>query len=370
MSTKIVIQDLQARVQEVIDGLVAEDRETGIQVAVYKDGKLVVDAVAGVADSQTGRLVTSDTPFHAASVGKGVVATTVHCLAERGLIDYAMPIVHLWPEFGAHGKEKATVAHALTHSAGVPGLPADITPEDLCDWQGMCDIVAQQKPWWPPGTATGYHGWTYGWLLGEIVRRATNKPVSQVLREEITEPLKISDEMFFGVPEAAMPRMARLEDGNWSHTLDMWQQHMPQFPRTAPARVLPTADLANRPDILRADIPAVARMSARAVARSYAALIGPTDGVKLISRQRLTQATAIATEQIDEIFGNRIFKGLGYFIGPTETQERPSTFGTHGGGGSAVIADIDNNLTFAVTKNRLTAGSPELSTMIAALIYA
>jgi CubicO group peptidase (beta-lactamase class C family) len=118
------MSDIQTQVQETIDRLVDSGAERGLQVAVYRRGELVVDAVAGVADPATGRQVTSDTPFYCYSVGKGATATVAHVLAERGVFGYDTPIVELWAEFGAHGKESAAVRHALTHSVGVPGVPA------------------------------------------------------------------------------------------------------------------------------------------------------------------------------------------------------------------------------------------------------
>ena len=133
---------LQQQVQEAIDGMVRSGAERGLQVSVYRDGEPVVDAVAGVADPKTGRPVTPETPVYVYSVGKGATATVAHVLAERGAFDYDTPIADLWPEFGANGKETATVRHALTHTVGVPGIPADTTPEDLCDWDKMCAVIA------------------------------------------------------------------------------------------------------------------------------------------------------------------------------------------------------------------------------------
>jgi CubicO group peptidase (beta-lactamase class C family) len=142
------MNDIQQRVQEAVDRLVELGAERGLQVAVYRNDELVVDAVAGVADPATGRPVTSDTPFYAYSVGKGATATVAHELVERGVFGYDTPIVELWPEFGAHGKEATTVRQVLTHTVGVPGVPADTTPEDLCDWHKMCAVIADAEPWW------------------------------------------------------------------------------------------------------------------------------------------------------------------------------------------------------------------------------
>src|SRR5215207_5720854 len=137
-----IMNDIQYQVQQAIDQLVESGAERGLQVAVYRHGEPVVDAVAGVADPATGRLVTSETPFFSYSIGKGVAATVVHVLAERGAIAYDTPIAELWPEFGAHGKDKATVRHVLSQSVGVPGLPPGLTVDDLCDWDKMCAIIA------------------------------------------------------------------------------------------------------------------------------------------------------------------------------------------------------------------------------------
>ena len=119
---------MQEEIQATIDKLVASGAERGVQVAVYRDGEQVVDAVAGVADPASGRPVTSDTPFYSYSVGKGVTAAVVHVLVERGAFGYDTRIAELWPEFGAHGKQAVTVRQVLDHSAGVPGMPLDTTP--------------------------------------------------------------------------------------------------------------------------------------------------------------------------------------------------------------------------------------------------
>src|SRR5687768_15687905 len=131
------MSELQKHVQTAIDQLVESDAEQGVQVAVYRDGRQIVDAVAGLADPRTGRPVTSATPFYNFSIGKGATATVAHVLVERGLFGYDTPVVELWPEFGAHGKEGVTVRHVLSHSAGLPGVPLDSTPQDMCDWDKM-----------------------------------------------------------------------------------------------------------------------------------------------------------------------------------------------------------------------------------------
>src|SRR3712207_2218321 len=283
------MNDIHQQVQRVIDQLVESGAERGLQVAVYRHGEPVVDAVAGVADPKTGRPVTSDTPFFSFSIGKGVAATVAHVLAERGLFDYDTPIVELWPEFGAHGKEKATIRHALSQSAGVPGLPPEVTVGDMCDWEKMCAIIADSEPWWEPGTTIGYHAVTWGYVVGEIVRRATGKPISQVLREEVAEPLGVADELFFAIPESEQGRLARLEDAPIPPEMAAAMAEMPEdspILKVGPAECT-TAAYGNRADVRSANIPAGGTTTARAVARMYAALLGEVDGVRLISPERL-----------------------------------------------------------------------------------
>ncbi len=350
------MNDLQHQVQEAIDGLVESGAERGLQVAVYRHGEPVVDAVAGVADHDTRRPVTPDTPFYTYSTGKGATATVAHVLVERGAFDYDTPIIELWSEFGAHGKEGATLRHALTHSVGVPGIPADTTPEDLCDWEKMCAVIADAEPWWEPGTKTAYHAYTFGYIVGEIVRRATGKLISQVLREDVAGPLGVADELFFGVPESELGRLARLEDEEGSAEFLAAMPDDSPILKWGPRATFPTADFGNRPDVLMADIPAGGKTSARAMARMYAALLGEVDGVRLLSPERLREISAPAFSGEDQIMGGPSTWALGYSVGRIGggAQENPTEFGMGGAGGSYAYADTATGVAFALTKNRLT----------------
>jgi len=350
------MSEVQTQVQEAIDQLVESGAERGVQVAVYRHGEQIVDAVAGVADPTTGRPVTADTVFYNFSIVKGAAATVAHVLAERGLFGYDTPVAELWPEFGTHGKQAVTVRQVLDHSAGVPGIPPDTTPEDLCDWDKMCAAVADAEPWWEPGTKVGYHAYTFGYIIGEIVRRTTGKPISQVLREEVAGPLGVAEELWFGMPVSEHHRLARLEDAPGAEEMAAaMPPDLPMF-KAGPLTVFPTAQLGNRTDILEADIPAGGKTSARAIARMYAALLGEVDGVRLLSPERLRAATAVSTSGTDEVFGMPSAWGLGYSIGllGSTPQDSPTAFGVGGAGGSFAYGDTASGIAFAVTKNRLT----------------
>jgi CubicO group peptidase (beta-lactamase class C family) len=354
------MDDLQRQVQEAIDRLVESGAERGVQVAVYRDGRQVVDAVAGVTDPAGGRPVDAGTVFYNFSIVKGATATIAHLLAERGLFGYDTPVAELWPEFAAHGKQAVTVRQVLDHTAGVPGIPLDTTVEDLCDWDRMCAAIADAELWWEPGTKVGYHAYTFGYIVGELVRRVTGKPISQVLLEEVAGPLGVAGELWFGMPAAEQHRLARLEDepGAAEQAAQMMASLPPDLPmfRSAPPELFPNAAFGNRPDVLAADIPAGGKTSARAIARMYAALLGEVDGVRLLTPERLAEATAVSSSGPDEVFGQPTAWGLGYGIGgPTgDAQGAPAVFGLGGVGGSFACGDTATGVAWAVTKNRVS----------------
>ena len=343
---------LQQQVQEAIDEMVASGAEDGLQVAVVHEGRVLVDAVAGVADPRTGQPVAPDTLFFATSTGKGAATSVAHVLVERGSLSYEQRVADVWREFGAHGKGDVTLRDVLVHAAGVPGLWPDIAPEDLGDWDRVCAFIADQRPWWPPGEATGYHALTFGFVLGEFVRRATGRTLASALREEITAPLGIADELFFGVPDRLLPQVAHQgPDGAEP------PRPAPGSPldRAVPPAVQPTAVFANRPDVLRADIPAQGTMSARAAARMYAALLGHIDGIELVSPKRRATMAAPAFTGTDQVVGFPSTWALGYStarFGGVESRAG-STFGMAGSNGSAAHADIDSGVAVAVMRNRV-----------------
>lgn len=355
---------LQAQVQKTIDGLVAAGREIGVQIAAYLDGRLIVNAVSGLADDSTGNKVTPDTPFFSFSTGKGLTSTAVHVLAEQGKITYDLRLAEVWPEYAKHDKGRTTLRDVLTHSAGVPQLPSYVSPEDLLDWDRMCRTIAMSAPLWEPGTRHGYHAWTYGWLVGETVRRATGRLITWVLAEDIAAPLHADRELFFGVPDKIpLGHLARLKDRNWAQAMETISEHLPNFNTVAPPGVRPDATLGNRRDILRADIPAVGTVSARGIARMYAALMGEVDGVRLISPDRLRLITTLLTDGPDWALGSDLPKVLGY-----AAEVGGSRFGWGGMGGSLAGFYPDLNLAVACTKNYLGTNDGDPMEGIAELI--
>lgn len=221
--------------------------------------------------------------------------------------------------------------------------------------EDVCVAIADAELWWEPGTKVGYHAYTFGYIVGEIASRVTGKPIGQVLRDDVTTPLGITDELYFGMPESEHSRLARLEDAPSEWDLSAMPDDLPMF-RAGPISLFPTAELGNRTDLLLADIPAGGKTTARAIARMYAALLGEVDGVRLVSPERLRELSTSTVTGVDEVFGMASSWGLGFSVGRpgAEPDEAPTVFGMAGAGGSGAYADTASGISFAVTKNRMT----------------
>jgi CubicO group peptidase (beta-lactamase class C family) len=332
------------RVQALLDELVGSGVEVGLQVAAYREGELVLDTWAGVADEESGRPVDADTLFVMFSATKGVTATAIHMLVERGELDYEAPVARYWPEFGKHGKERVTLRHALAHQAGVPQMPEGATPELMADWDAVCAAIADLTPLWEPGSRTQYHGMTFGWILGEVLRRVDGRTVREFVRQEIAGPIGATD-LNIGITAADEGRVARLRAAPGSSTTI-------------------SADRWNRPEMHQAIIPAAGGLfNARSLARLYAVLAagGELDGIRLLPRERIETARQQQTRPEDAAEVGMVF-GLGYRLGSPVYPEwgllralgsDPRVFGHTGAGGSLGFADPERRFAFALTKNLL-----------------
>jgi CubicO group peptidase (beta-lactamase class C family) len=366
--------DIQETVATVADELVGSGAERGLQVAAYVGQQPVVDVAAGVADPGTGRPVRPGTLFYNWSIGKGATATLVHRLVDAGQLAYDTPVAEVWPEFAAtdpattrpprgpreaadprritkHGKQAITVRQVLNHSAGVPGLPPDVPLESVCSWPAMVAALEDAEPWWEPGTKVGYHAYTFGHLAGEIVRRVTGRALGDVLGD-LTAAIGLPGEIRYGIGPDETVDLAVLEDapseGDWTAELP---DDLPML-RAAPRALLPTAAFGNDPRVVAADIPAGAKVTARALARMYAGWLGPVDGAEIVSVRRRAEATAESSSGPDQIFGNDSRWALGFALGlPWDEPGSARVFGMAGAGGSWAGADPDRGVAVAVTRN-------------------
>ena len=361
------MSDIQEIVAEIADGLVASGTERGLQVTAYVDQQPVVDVVAGVADPGTGRPVEPGTLFYNWSIGKGATATLVHRLVDAGSLGYDTRIADLWPEFARHGKQSITVRQVLNHSAGVPGLPADTTPEAVCSWERMIAALEDAEPWWEPGTKVGYHAYTFGYLAGEIARRASGHELGDLL-DDLTTTIGRPGEIRFGMPATEASGLAVLEDApsetDWSEI----PADLPMF-RAAPLSVFPSAAFGNDLRVIAADIPAGAKVTARALARMYAGWLGEVDGARLVSAQRLAEASAESWSGPDQVYGNESRWGLGFGLGlPWDEAGSARVFGMAGAGGSWAGADPERGVAVAVTKNVLSMDFETVTTVVGAIL--
>ncbi|MEP6871643.1 MAG: serine hydrolase domain-containing protein [Anaerolineaceae bacterium] len=354
---------INAKVHALITRQVAEGKQLGVQVAAYRHGEMIVDAWTGAFGPGDDRPVKADTLFNCFSTTKGVAATALHILADRGEIAYDAPVAKYWPEFAANGKAGVTVAQAMSHQAGLHTTPP---MEITLNWEAALDYVANLEPAWAPGTATGYHATTFGFIVGGIVRGATGRHLKDVIAEEIAAPLGVPAEMYVGIPDGIEDRLATLQppprsDPSAPNPLSMLPKDHDFF--KAMPQDSDSAIDANAMNVRKACVPAWnGHFTARALARMYGALAngGRVDGARLVSKERIAKMSAIQTEQADRVIFMPIPKSIGFFNGgvwamgkPGVNGPRRTSFGHSGLGGSTAFADPEVGLSVAVTLNKM-----------------
>lgn len=350
---------LTQRLTDHIDAAIASGHEEGIQLAVYHHGQLIVDITHGTRDD-AGTPLRPDDMTMGWSTSKGITATCMHILAERGLIAYDDAIADYWPAFAAHGKQTISIRHIMSHTAGIPFLPQNVTNDTLADYAAICAIVADLHPVSRPGQVAAYHGLTYGWPLAQVLEAVDGRPFGQFVQDEICQPLGITD-LFFGLPSTRRPDVAR-----FSH--DLGPDAYADNPHANPCVQ------GNHPGIHATCMPANNMLaSARAIARVYASLIGDgVDGVRMLPPHRIAQATTVQRWSMDEVIQAVRGFGLGYFLGESLpiNETRDTTFGHNGLGGSVGFADPVLGIAFALTKTRLTMNphTPALAAKLADIV--
>jgi CubicO group peptidase (beta-lactamase class C family) len=372
----------------------ADHGELGAAVAVYVDGEKKADLWGGVADAATGRPWARDTLVLVFSVTKGATGVLCALLAEQGRLDLDAPVARYWPEFAVNGKADVTVRHVLSHTAGLPVMEADLTVEELIDGRPAAAALAAQRPLWEPGTRHGYHGLTYGWLTGEIVRRATGQTVGELFAAEVAAPLGL--DFHIGLPERSAARLAPLIDPPVADpaAVETAIAALPDPEARAVARDIiaamsdpaslmyrmamcngtlptPAALLWNRRDLHAAEQPAANGVTdACSLARMYAACVGEVDGTRLLSAAALAAATREQAAGTDQVmpFRNRFATG---FTLPSPSLRLLSghSFGQLGASGALGFGDSAHRVGLGYVTN-LIGGAPEGDPRPAALVSA
>ncbi|ARF62604.1 esterase [Streptomyces violaceoruber] len=362
-------------VREAFAANFARREDIGAAVCVYQDGRPVVDLWAGVADPDTGRPWERDTLQLVYSATKGVTATAAHLLAQRGALDLDAPVAEYWPEFAANGKVGIPVRWLLSHQAGLVALDEPVPLGKALAWHPMTAALAAQCPQWIPGTAHGYHGRTWGWLVGEVIRRVSGRTPGCFFAEEIARPLGL--DFFIGLPAGERDRVSRMvyrkpdvdlttvpEESVPEDLRDLvaaWRD-----PNSLSNRAFAVTDPANidfdSPEVQAAELPSSNGIgTAHALARMHAALIGEVDGVRLLTPETLASATEEQASGQDRVMLAPSRFSTGYML-PTTTipMTGPSAFGHTGRGGSLGFADPKHGIAFGYVMNHIIGGPDDL----------
>jgi CubicO group peptidase (beta-lactamase class C family) len=360
------------RVRDVFAANFASDGEIGAGVCVYRDGRPVVDLWGGIADPDAGRPWTSDTLQLVYSVTKAAASACAHLLVQRGELDLDAPVSNYWPEFAAEGKERIPVRWLLSHRAGLPALDKPVPVADALAWDPVIEALARQRPFWEPGTRHGYHAQTFGFLVGEVVRRVAGRTIGRFFAEEIAEPNGI--EFWIGLPAELESRVSTLielpaetlsPDADLSNLSPQMRDMIVAFtdPNSLSMRAFgltePSFDVNSR-EVHAAELPASNGIcTARGIARFYAGLIGEVDGrPPILAEDTLRRALVEQSIGMDEILKRPSRLALGFMLSIDGGFELggPTSFGHPGKGGALGFADARRGLAFGYAPNRMHTG--------------
>ncbi|MEU1483504.1 serine hydrolase domain-containing protein [Streptomyces sp. NPDC005752] len=353
--------DRFAAVRDAFAANFAERDELGAAVTVLLDGRPVVDLWGGWADGDRTRPWERDTVVNVWSTTKGPTALCAHILVDRGLLDLDAPVAAYWPEFAAAGKESVRVRHLLSHRSGVAGLRDPHTLAELYDWEVTTARLAATEPWWEPGTRSGYHAISYGFLVGEVVRRITGLLPGEFLRREITGPLGI--DFSVGLPEKDADRVAELVQPK-----DVSREQAALFALMEPVAIASLLNpgtgtaAANTPEWRAAEIPAAnGHGTARAVAALYGILAGrgTLDGRRILSEEAAERVREGQGSCRDLVLGagfaHETELGLGLWLSGANGSygPNPRAVGHDGAGGSCGLADPEAGIALGYVMNRM-----------------
>ncbi len=359
-------------VQEAFAYNFEKGRETGAAICVHLDGRPVVDIYGGHFDRKGTKPYDADTLQLVFSTTKGATAMCANLLAQRGELDLAAPVAHYWPEFAQAGKEDIPVLYLLTHQAGLPAVDRTLTAEEVQAWDPICAALAEQAPIWEPGKAHGYHALTYGWLVGEVVRRVSGRSLGTYFAEEVAGPLGL--DFWIGLPAEYEPRVSPISGGSVipGGIAEGAGAEPGGFASTLMARALNAAGAFGERGWMNArawhaaEVPAANGITnATSLSRLYAGLIGTVDGgpaEPLLTSAQIDEARTVRTFGPDQCFLTLGFPmeqkiGQGFWVSsPYSPFGAEGAFGHAGAGGSYGFADPENGLAVGYVMNQMSAG--------------
>lgn len=355
------VSDRFAAVRDIFEANFSEASDVGPDLGASfcatVEGETVVDLWGGWADAQKTRPWERDTIANVYSTTKTMTALTALLLADRGELDFAAPVAKYWPEFAANGKARITVAHVMSHTSGLSGWREPFSGADYYDWDKATHLLAAQAPLWEPGTASGYHPYTFGFLIGEVVRRITGRSLGTVFREEIAEPLDA--DFWIGLPASEDHRVADLIPS--ARPANAPEVRLTEIQRNALLDSLPEPDATLTRAWRGAEIPAVnGHGNARSIAliQSIVANGGSVNGKRILSEAGCRRALEQQIQGPDLVMtGIDVRFGLGYGLAPCAlfkpVPPNPDTIFWAGGGGSLIVVDLNARATFAFAMNRM-----------------
>ncbi|WP_051809520.1 serine hydrolase domain-containing protein [Actinoplanes subtropicus] len=341
--------------------------DLGAGCAVYVEGRKVVDVWAGVADARTGRPWQEETAAILFSCTKGILSFCCYLLVQDGRLDLDVPVTHYWPHFAAAGKESITTRHILAHRAGLPAIEADLSRAQLCAWDPVVRALEGQRPLWEPGTTHSYHPLTFGWLIGEIIRRITGHTPGRFLRETVGDPMDLH--LWIGLPESARDTVAWMEpplpdeDSAVIREVAAVQATatVKQAMTVGEALPFPTENgivTINDPALQAAELPGVNGIATpRSLARLYAGCVSKIGGPRLLTPRTVADAMVPRSwgQMLlgDPDLGQRWGTGFMLSSPPSRPMLGSGSFGHDGAGGQLGFADETHRVGFAYLSNQM-----------------
>jgi len=344
------------RVRDAFAVNLGEHGDVGAAFAAWHRGRPVVSLWGGVADDTSGRPWSEDTTVLVFSMTKALTATCVHHLAERGGLDLDVPITAWWPEFGGQGKEAVTLRMILGHRAGLPVVEGHFSMDEVLSWDPVVEALAGQTPLWEPDSAHGYHLRTYGWLVGEVFRRATGgRTVARYAEEEVVGPIGV--DWTIGLHADRSGDVARLvpPPPDYLEMLASLGDLLLVRAAGTPSDLFRYDDMWNEPRLRAAELPSSTSFTnAAQAARFYAELVGMGDGPGILRPETLASAVELRSAGPDRVLLIETAFGSGYMLAATlPSAAGPRSFGHSGAGGSVGFVDPDAGLAIAYTTNTL-----------------
>ena len=343
-----------SKVKETFEKLHQEDREIGSCFAVYKDGKPLVDLWGGFQDEDRTKPWQKDNLVTVYSTTKGVAAFCIALAMEKGLLKYEEKVSTYWPEFANNGKEDITVGMLMSHQAGICS-PETRNVDDYYNQSLMAEKLAGMTPIWEPGTASGYHSMTFGWLTSELILRVTGKSLGTYFREEVGDQHEI--DFFIGLPESEDHRVAELVPFDIVRNENSDQQKIELTEAQKSQRnSAGTLDIQNTKAWRQAEIPSAnGQGNAGGLAKFYSLIVPEDNSLKLLKDDTVNQMTTMQIEGRDLVLAVQVRWGVGFILNKHKVIYGPveSAFGHSGYGGSCAFGDPENKIGISYVMNRM-----------------